>query len=83
VNIDEVIEMYLSKGWKADIIHKHLVASGHTVYRSYVRKLAKRYKSMEKKEKIIVQISEIIHAESHPKDIRNALIEVRLRDYGI
>lgn len=78
-----MIEMYLNKGWKAEMIHKHLKASGHNVFRSYVRRLAKKHRELEKKEKIVVQISEEIHAESHPADIRNALIEVKLKTYGI
>lgn len=83
MTVDEIIEMYLSKGWKADIIHKHLKSSGHTVFRSYIRKLEKKYKSNKKRDEIIIQISESIHAESHPKDIRNALIEVRKKEHGI
>lgn len=83
MNIDEIIEMYLSKGWNAEMIYKHLRSSGHSVFRSYVRKLAKKRKELEKKDLIIIEISEQIHAESHPMDIRNALIDKGLKRYGI
>lgn len=83
MTIEEIIQMYIDKGWKAEMIHKHLKASGYKVLRKYVRELVKRRKETEAKDKIIVQISEKIHAESHPKDIRIALIEVKLKDYGV
>lgn len=80
---DEIINMYIIKGWKPDTIHRHLVSSGHTVMRSHIRKLYRIHRTLEKNDEIIIKISETIHAESHPRDIRNALIEVKKKDYGI